>query len=326
MAREKARRPTSAWSATRSSPQPCSSPRNPLRHSLNRPSTRIPLRPTSLPPPAVPRRPFPPLSPSAIRLFTTLQAVTTSSPSSLSARFLIPLTLPCDASAATRRRTRTLGAPLLLAADAKAAQRCIAEGCEGGCTEPSKLLSNEPQASCRNSRSGKFPRRPCCSSIYLVLSPYLSPSFFLFALSAQKEPPTESTRTHTRVRTLLQCYLCDTAVYLPAVYAGSFSRRVLDFLHHPRVFSSSFISPSAFLAGVCWRIGISSRAAITRALSCSLRVASAYVSGEPNDGGVRATMCQREGYEGQGGKTGYIDFLFYRLEISKSRAEGLSLD
>jgi len=43
-----------------------------------------------------------------------------------------PSYLPCDASAATRRRTRTLGAPLLLAADAKAARRCTWEDGEGG--------------------------------------------------------------------------------------------------------------------------------------------------------------------------------------------------
>ena len=49
-----------------------------------------------------------------------------------------PSYLPYDASAATRQRTRTLGAPLLLAADAKAAQRCrYMEGCEGGSNQAS---------------------------------------------------------------------------------------------------------------------------------------------------------------------------------------------
>lgn len=43
-----------------------------------------------------------------------------------------PSYLPYDASAATRRRTRTLGAPLLLAADAKAARRCTWRDGEGG--------------------------------------------------------------------------------------------------------------------------------------------------------------------------------------------------
>jgi len=41
-------------------------------------------------------------------------------------------------------------------------------------SEPSEVLSNEPQASCRNSRSGKFPRRPRCFS-----TRYSSRSLFL---------------------------------------------------------------------------------------------------------------------------------------------------
>lgn len=53
-----------------------------------------------------------------------------------------PSYLPYDASAATRRRTRTLGAPLLLAADAKAAQRYIwRDAKEVVPKQASKLLS-----------------------------------------------------------------------------------------------------------------------------------------------------------------------------------------
>lgn len=62
-------------------------------------------------------------APFAIRLFTTLQAVTTSSSST---RFLIPLTYPLAMPLPT---DRTLGAPLLLAANAKAVcRRCTARG------------------------------------------------------------------------------------------------------------------------------------------------------------------------------------------------------
>lgn len=103
--------------------------------------------------PAVLRPPPPPQSPSAFPQ-PTLDAYTVASPPRPSPTlspsvplyhpplhdppgcdYLLPLFpvrpfphpsyLPYDASAATRRRTRTLGAPLLLAADAKAAQRCI---------------------------------------------------------------------------------------------------------------------------------------------------------------------------------------------------------
>lgn len=52
-----------------------------------------------------------------------------------------------------------------------------------------------------------------------------------------------------------------------------------------------------------------------------LSFASAYVSRESNDG-ARATMCQREGCEEQGGKIGYIDFLFYRWKFRNRAPKG----
>lgn len=59
------------------------------------------------------------------------------------------------------------------------------------------------------------------------------------------------------------------------------------------------------------------------------RAASVYVFREPDDE-IRADDVSTRGMrriEGRGrGGISYIDFLFYRLEISKSRAEGLSLD
>lgn len=149
------------------------SPCNPLRRSLDRSSTRIPLRP-SLPAPFVPRR----LDPFRRRPAGPLCRPPLHDPpgcdysSARSPHSLLP-TYPRMPPAATRRRTRTLGAPLLLAADAKAARRCI-WGDAKEASEPSEVLSNEPQASCRNSRSGKFPRRPYCFSTRYTCSLSLS--------------------------------------------------------------------------------------------------------------------------------------------------------
>lgn len=120
------------------------SPCNPLRRSLDRSSTRIPLRPPPLPLP-----PYLSVCPSSTLLPRPHSRCPLcrpplhdppgcdylsppSPPPPLVSPSLLP-TYPTMPPAATRRRTRTLGAPLLLAADAKAARRCIyMGGCEGG--------------------------------------------------------------------------------------------------------------------------------------------------------------------------------------------------
>jgi len=92
-------------------------------------------------------------------------------------------------------------------------------------------------------------------------------------------------------------HLCDIAVHLYCVCELFFFCHVLDFLRHP---SCIFLPPSFLPLPFSGRetrkyAGVSGflPARRLRELSRSLRVASAYVSGEPNDR-VRATMCQRE--------------------------------
>jgi len=121
------------------------------------------------------------------------------------------------------------------------------EGCEGGCTEPSKLLSNEPQASCRNSRS-KFPRRPCFS-IYLVLFPYLSPSFFPFL---HRKSHRRSSHTYIYIYT----HSVTATLYLLRMRALSSVMFSMFFVILAFFFFVSFVS--AFLDGICWRIRIPS--------------------------------------------------------------------
>lgn len=206
MAREKARRPTSVVvrdslvaPAVLVPPQPPSAFPQP---TLDAYTVASPLPPT---PPFVSRRPFSPPPPAVPLCHPPLHDPP-------GCDYLLPLVparpfphpsyLPYAASAAIRRRTRTLGAPLLLAADAKAAQRYIwRDAKEVVGTEPSKLLSNEPQASCRNLRSGKFPRRPCCSSIYLgplSLSPSPPLSLSFFTPSTQEASPKAMQTSHTQ--------------------------------------------------------------------------------------------------------------------------------
>lgn len=98
-------------------------------------------------------------------------------------------------------------------------------------TEPSKLLSNEPQASCSNSRSGKFPRRPCCSSLYLLVSLSLS-LFLLFALSIAK-----SHETHT--------YACTALLLRHAIYL--LCMRALSSDMFSIFFAIAFLLPPSFL-------------------------------------------------------------------------------
>lgn len=98
---------------------------------------------------------------------------------------------------------------------------------EGGCTEPSKLLSNEPQASCRNLRSGKFPRRPCCFPVfyrYLILSLSSLSLFSSYSFSQENSP-----RRRRNVSPK------ETISYTDAIYLYSF-------LHFSFVFSQFFFS------------------------------------------------------------------------------------
>lgn len=87
-------------------------------------------------------------------------------------------------------------------------------------TEPSKLLSNEPQASCSNSHSGKFPRRLLFLAIpaSLLISLPLSSHCSFYNERASNET---YTYTHIYACTVL-LYLCDTAIYLLCMRALSF--------------------------------------------------------------------------------------------------------
>lgn len=130
-----------------------------------------------------PADPFPPLSPFAIRLFTTLQAVTTSSPSSPVSSSLLP-TLRC-----LRRHPTTdpnPWRPFALSRGCESRAAVYMEACEGGCTE----ASSSPR---QVATPAKFPRRPCRSPIYLTLSPYLCPLSLLFL----ENLPREKERAHT---------------------------------------------------------------------------------------------------------------------------------
>lgn len=91
---------------------------------------------------------------------------------------------------------------------------------EGGCTEPSKLLSNEPQASSVNLRSGKFPRRPCCFPVFTATwsFPYLLsfPLFFILFLR-RKNCRHEGMYTHCR-------RYCHIPAQLPAFFVRILSQ------------------------------------------------------------------------------------------------------
>lgn len=188
--------------------------------------------------------------------------------------------------AATRRRTRTLGAPLLLAADAKAARRCI-WGDAKEASEPraesrelraeSEVLSNEPQASCRNSRSGKFPRRPYCFSTRYTCS---------FSLSLSLSYP----QPHTDMPPLRHGLQATGFADVPAIYAAALSLNALSIFFITALLLPLLPSPSFTI----YTIDHPHQDFFPRcdyASYRSLRIMSAYVFGESDDG-VRATMCQ----------------------------------
>lgn len=175
-------------------------------------------------------------------------------------------------------------------------------------TEPSKLLSNEPQASCSNSRSGKFPRR----LLFLAIPAPLLISLPLSSLcSFYNERATNETYTYTYIYACtVLLYLCDTAIYLLCMRALSSGVFSIFFA----IVSSS--SP-AFLCPLF--LECASVSGFLPFVRCESR--SLTCPGSRMTGYVRRCVNER-GREGQGGKTGYrFSFLSVgNFEIALRRA------